>query len=455
MDIEELKNKFFDMEIKNHLFEKRTSENLPWWDIVRYEVFQILLYKFNVRKITPPSKSPNIVKKTKKIIRLFYNEILYRSNISHKDYIFYMASRNVGKNGYSYDIISDELYNQVSKKSLIIESSLEAKRQEFVYYNFSLLFYKKIRGLSPIKKKYNLNIDIEEKLYETFGEKVNIKGLIDKTLTNFEIDYNYYIKLFNKIKPKIIFFVMNGIQKGMVSAANDLNIPTVELQHGLCNEFHMAYSYPKEVCHYKLKTIPTYFFTFGSFWNRINYPVKKKITIGNNFYSCFLEESNDSKKGTLIVLANIYTEVLLNLAKEILKRDKKGYYIIKLHPNQIKEKKVIERYFYNYPNVEIIGTEKNIPEILAKVENVLAIQSTVLYEALQRKKKIIIYKKYDYIMNRDLFNFKNVYLVSNHMEALQAIKKEYIEDEEIPVFFQKFDKNRFLEILKQIETESI
>lgn len=50
-----------------------------------------------------------------------------------------------------------------------------------------------------------------------------------------------------------------------------------------------------------------------------------------------------------------------------------------------------------------------------------------------------------------MFNLKNVYLVKDHLEALGAIEKDFVEHIEPPIFFEEFNKERFLKILKKIE----
>lgn len=91
-----------------------------------------------------------------------------------------------------------------------------------------------------------------------------------------------------------------GFKKGMVSAARDLNIPTVEIQHGYVGRGHLAYWYPHLEQSLKLGTITDYFFTFSDYWsNNISYPTRKRISIGNDFYH--IEKSFSKQKNKLMV----------------------------------------------------------------------------------------------------------------------------------------------------------
>lgn len=442
MNIEEFKNKFFELEKNYNLFDYKIEKEIYWWDIIRYDVYYELMYTLEFRKRNREITDSFQKNYRKKINKLFYLilDIVKFFLKKKKKFLFYKCTRNIDKNGKKIDIIADDFLNIVYKDSFVIESN-PISYKEKKYKNSLLKIKKKLKK----ERCFKLDIDLEKIFFKEFGIKTDINGKIQSILNNYFIEYKHYVWLLKKINPKIIFVVQNGIQKGLFSAANYLNIPVVELQHGQVNNYHLAYSYPVDIDYSNIKTLPKYFFTFGKFWNNINYPVKKKIDMGNNFYSLQNIEKTGDK--IAIVFADIYTSDLLPLTINLLKKDIKRNYIVKLHPNQKNQIQIIKNELKAFKNVEIIYNEKSMQEVLDESFAIIQIQSTTIYEALQKNKIVFLYKKQDYITHHDVFYSKNVYLVNNENDILEGLSKNKSLEEDI-CFFEKFNKEKFLKFIK-------
>ena len=95
----------------------------------------------------------------------------------------------------------------------------------------------------------------------------------------------FYNKLFDKIRPKIIFLALASYGKTsyILKWAKDRGIVTAELQHGNIPASHIAYNYGEAIIHssgYK-KYLPDHFLMYGMFWAQsINVPVSR-VMIGN------------------------------------------------------------------------------------------------------------------------------------------------------------------------------
>ena len=69
----------------------------------------------------------------------------------------------------------------------------------------------------------------------------------------------------------------------IIKAAKDLNIETIELQHGTFSKYHLGYSFPgrrKKIDHF-----PDKFYSWGKYWNElIELPIKKESIICPIYY---------------------------------------------------------------------------------------------------------------------------------------------------------------------------
>ena len=160
-----------------------------------------------------------------------------------------------------------------------------------------------------------------------------------------------------------------------------------------------------------------------------------------------IDKDEAQKSGDVVfVFANIYTENLLSFVKELAPQfDKKIY--VKLHPNQKNELDYIKCELLQYKNIEIIYIEKSMEEILSLVSSVIMIQSTTIYEALQKGKKVFLYKKQDYDTHSDVFDSANVYQIDSVEDFIRNQDKSYTEEN--LVFFEPFNENKFLSFIKE------
>lgn len=451
MNIIEFTEKFHTIETDNNFFQEKDDEGILYWDLVRYDVFY-LLYR-HVCNTELLKVENNSISKWSMLSSFFKNSIglIKFKFISSKKfkYICFTASRNNGNDQNSIDIISDDILSEIKKDTLAIESfSKDNNKSDYVkIFDFGFLFeaYK-----HALKRKLGIKKNFTYKVCDILQKEiadVSLHSHIEKIISNYKIGNSYYKKLLKRISPETIFVVQNGIRKDLFAAANQLNIPVVELQHGLIGYVHLGYSYPKNFNSLNLETLPSVFFSFSDFWtNSTNYPVKTKIPVGNNFYA---KRILDSKKqyDITFVFANIYTKDLIAFIDSLLKEDYKGRICIKLHPNQFSEFEIISSLFHNYSNIEVISNKKTISQILSVSKSIFAVQSTVVYEALHYNVKVYLYKIKDYLTHNDIINNPNVYVVKNASEVQVYDSYSFKKSEEDTIFspFNKEVFNRFLD----------
>lgn len=264
----------------------------------------------------------------------------------------------VHENGMLFDKIVDPVLKH-----------LESRRQSYQvweftsdYYFSSNISYKK--SMCPIQRKlyfrhrvkslfnrsrgFNLGGDIEG-LNESLTRhglsfQVN-KAFIRKLAFIFE-NARYFKNGLKRTAAKRVFVVCYYDAKGfaMVKAANELNLPIIDLQHGVQGESHMAYAkLPSSVIGSRF--LPTHFYV----WDEYSFETIKawkgessSILVGRNQWVLdrVRKVSNDIVLVSLQPIEGFIPEVVLREIKEY-QGDKKWY--LRLHPSQLDQLDNVDR----------------------------------------------------------------------------------------------------------------
>ncbi|MCC8172045.1 MAG: hypothetical protein LIP00_09745 [Parabacteroides sp.] len=347
-----------------------------------------------------------------------------------------------------YDPNIEDVYRLIKGRKLCFETYFTTNRYEFpVVFDFGLLLKHKLLH-ARYAKKYEKRFPayLLHRLEAEFGKSIE-PAFITNLVVRYEIEKKHYTALFRRLRPRAIFLVQNGIQKGMLAAARDCGIPVIELQHGLVDFSHLAYSYPQDIDTSKL-ILPAYFFVYSQFWkNRIHYPVKEIVVTGNT------EAATIGKARPVydltIIAADIYMAELFLFTDGLLSEGYTGKICLKLHPNQGGEIDFIRNKYKAYPEVTIIYTETSMKKVLAQSRAVLAIQSTSIYEALDAGVPVYILTKLDYKIHEDIFEHPSVCLVNSPSEftgKLQTCRPDAAHGR----FFEPFDAEKTRSFLEHV-----
>lgn len=445
MKLNNITKQFLNLEKKYDLFKRKNSDNIYFWDISRYIIYNKIL-----DKLDESNNNDNNIRKyfkfkwIRKFKNLIKNEIYLNWNLHYNDYkyIFYIASRYKDSDGNYIDIASKNSMDILPDNKFVFESYND--NLDNSYYSHLLNLKKKIKN--PKSEDFRIN----EILNSNFNTNIDFNNIISELIKNYKIEKDFYSKIFTKINPEIVFFTQNGIQKGMISAANDLNIPIVEFQHGLINFNHLAYSYNDEISYKHLNTLPKGFCLLADFWcKNVYYPVEIKKIIGNDHF--FINKSDKEKQYLTIVFSSKHSENLMDLTQKMLKKYTDKVFI-KLHPNQKDEIEYIKNELKDYENGQVIFDERSMSELLEVSHSMITIVSTAVYEALQSETKVFIYKKQNYLEHKDVFDNKNVYLFNSIDKLFNNINNEYHKDSD-NIYFEPFKEHKFRELLKEIKSD--
>lgn len=108
--------------------------------------------------------------------------------------------------------------------------------------------------------------DISEVLAQRMGVTLDLVALARAHFLFQSRRRAWYGRLLAATRPRVILYCDDGHQKGLIEAAADEGIPTVDLQHSLISPLNILYLYPDSLSE-PLPTISDHIFTFGSFWD--------------------------------------------------------------------------------------------------------------------------------------------------------------------------------------------
>lgn len=396
---------FFEMEKKYDLFSLRTDGDIPLWDIFRSEVWNFVIYKEDLK-----SKSAAPIGRVQNLITMFKRYLCLFKIFSKKDYFFFGVSRFVDSKKMYYDpylesikpIIGDNFtfYETVLNKSAYrdtgifnISSSLQ-KILEPAYRKRAL------RDLQSEPLEY-----IKNSITETYGYEVVSSEVLENIFYKFKIHYLLYRILFSAGKFKAIFLNQNGFQKGLIYAAKKGKIPVIEFQHADVIEFNVVWHYGTQPKRPNDIIFSDYFLTYSDFWNLQNNIPAECIEIGTAIHN--IREFHVEDSSVAVISTKEHEEDLNSLTLELAALYPDMKYKYKLHPAQYDAIQEYVDLFSGHSNIEVVPVDKSISDLIADTQSFIVIYSSVIFELLQAKKHVYIYKRQNFWFFRRFFSVTN------------------------------------------------
>lgn len=444
----ELLNRFYEMESKEKLFDITDKKCVYIWDIVRYYVFTNLLWHKNNSDAQNKNRKrlPNILNIFDCLIRNIYILLFIK-----RKYFFFTASRNK----YDFNKYFDQnAYNTIKlfhkNQCIIDESYLKSKKHiysKYLVFSNSSIIYKLLSS-----KTGDFSFDSIKNIVDKYFPENSISvNCLENEYKRFYKEMRYFHLLFKRIRPSIVFVTQNGIRKGLYAAADILKIPTIEFNHGIVYDGHMAYSYPRTqgIKNYSAD----YIFKLGDFWFKDMFlPNSKLVNAGNDYFVPKINEDTKLCKNKILVISSDVMGILLKDFIIKLHNEYPEYnnyhFIFKLHPNQFSEKERYISYLKKFSNVEVITDEMDVPECMQTCRTMFTIQSTAAFEALQMNRKVILLRRLSYETMQVLFNEANLYLVDSPSEFNIAINRPIINSSQ--QYFEPYNQNKVLEEINKI-----
>lgn len=385
-----------EIEVKFPVDEIYLSDGTKIWNLIRiffsYELPKILVYK---DKIAFKSKSKKI---TFNNIIHFLRESLQPLNSFEKNLIFSFSSSESRKknNHYFYDIYFDPLYQLLDDELVVCEwpESSGFRRdygdkvysKKFIKMNIPLIsstFFEFIlvnvfNHFTKIKVDYIHNLDIIYEILEYIEFKSKIKkSFIEHHLFLFISTFNILKKYFknflmeNNPKAVLLRCAYGRFPMSLTQACKELDIPTIEVQHGLFTPHSPGYVKNRPSNNYDC--VPDCFISYGDAFTEIvknGHLFQKNQVYTGGFPYLDLKTKEKSKRGFMKnegfnilfssqwTLVNEIKDFIFQVGKLLDKNDDNFKLMFKPHPfsnnnysifNNIDSIQIIEKYedFYS------------------------------------------------------------------------------------------------------------
>jgi hypothetical protein len=376
------------------------------WPWIRVKLFFIFLEKFEGRALSnkpisdkhQSSKIGSALTYLKEILKLV---LLRRSN-----FLFVGAnSHREVFNTFSYNKFFDLFRSKnLNSNGVLIEYSESTKDAYLEGKNLSF----------DILKRYSKYFFRVEKSEKYFWDE--LKSVLEDNVEHFSEDERIYfinrlknhwlvinsekkvwIKILKFLKPEKIFTLCyySSSVYSLNLAAHELEIPTIELQHGPINNFHLAYGSFSRISHlHSSFLLPDQFLVWDKFSLDVlsnSFPEKEINIIGLPWFN-FLDHSgsknNNEKKEILYALqprseiGDLFPEFLINWIKQS-KDD--CIWLIRMHPRQASErddivKRLSAESIYDLVDIDFASSAP-LPSLLSSCDLVFTNFSGVVIEA--------------------------------------------------------------------------
>jgi hypothetical protein len=262
------------------------------------------------------------------------------------DYLFIGSSRRKKEDDKYSDIYTDPIVDELhDKNTLTLESSYNgghlkpAQTKRIAYLDFlhtiERFCRRKCKTVPPeIAAKMD---EVQDEINKEFHTELQISKLaIHKYFSNRSKERIFTIVL-KRLKPKLVFIVCSYGNEAFIRAAKFLNIPTIEIQHGVINNFHLGYSYNKQL---PKSSFPDFFFSFGRTWkDTTDLPVEKNRIYDIGFPNLEMQFDRRGKKvkleQVLFLSQGIVGKQLSQFAVNFAEKNPSFRVVYKLHPGEV------------------------------------------------------------------------------------------------------------------------
>lgn len=414
-----LVQKILQIEKKHNLFDMH-FKNINFYHLIR---MQIYYYLIGEKKIYSKQnfKQKNYIKTLLLIIKEIFS-FHQRNKLIKNNICIVRHSRNID----GIDIYTNYLKNIFEKYTILhttagINFNLDKKSINYDY----ILFKKKLLSLFGISY---LNKDSQVKQFiKIFKENFLLDSTFEKFVySQIQNQLNSYLeakKFLKKSNFKIIIVVNSYGNLGLIYAANELRLDTIEIQHGSINKYHLGYHFPY-VKKNSIKSFPKKMILFGNFWKfKANFPIPYNniFSLGSPYFEEKIKNftfKKPNKINKILVISQQTTHTfIIKFLKDTISNNNNLQFTYKAHPKEDLDlvKKLLTKYRIN-KNVQIISGNHDIYSLFKNHNVQIGVFSTSLYEGYSFKLKTGIIQVPGWENMKDLLKYPNTHLIKNYKD---------------------------------------
>jgi hypothetical protein len=304
----------------------------------------------------------------------------------------------------------------------------------------------------------NIKNELYKKLKEFEYNEFMLKNIdyLSSYISRYISSIYFFRNYFKQLKPKVLFSISHysTINKGAIKAANEIGIPTIDVQHGLINKKSPGYIDTSGI----KEDIPKYLFVYGKYFKDIisdnsNLFENENIIISGNYYLSKYITSNKkrtfNKEEILLITTQpaVDENTYINIIKEALKIKLKV--ILKIHPSESKEKykTILNKFDITLKEKENIYELFNIAKYHATVFSTSAVESLVFGVP----NIIIPWKGYETQLDFLIDNKTTVYYNKPLEKVIKILKNNAtITYEKGSYFFEYWNQKKIDDFLKNL-----
>lgn len=393
--LRDIRDQFIDIERKYSLFSWKAG-GIFFWKLVRIDVFKKITEKKGVMEDGQPLSGMEKVQCFFRMIQYMIKNRSRKRLLTPHKILFLTHGRKEKRNGEYVDIYLDGLIREYHPEDIILLDRSDHYGRHYAGSERNLLYFEHAGmlgsifyppGLTPVRGFKQMAGDIkkvEQEIQEIFGIPINLEGLIRKRIVRFHFEKRYFQSLLAKIKPEKIYMAVAYGKEELIAAAREQGIETIEVQHGLISNYHMAYYYPYDA---PVPYLPDRYILFGQYWKDSTRMADNVMAEVGRFH--YITEQYDlvstqKEETALFISQGAIGKRLQKIAVEFAdKRQIRCMY--KLHPSEFHdwEKKYPElQKCEKRGNITVISKQHSVYELLGLCRYVIGVCSTALYEAL-------------------------------------------------------------------------
>jgi hypothetical protein len=389
---------------KELALDRSLIEGVPWWDAVRYPIFQEVLKKLDLlEKPEIKDDKVNLSGKFSLLYKVFLNIISSFSPrsplwIRKNSILIWGNPRRKWQDKHYIDCFVDpfiDLLPRFSKFAVLEKGAVYGHLKPAATHNLfyadniqsvALILYsirKKFTKLSGCLREVE---ELERRLEQVFCVELRLKKQVENQIHRWKSIYPLMYRFFKFKRPSHFFIVVSAGHEAVISAAKDAGVPTYELQHGSPARGKLNYDYSSGLAKH---SFPDFFLSFGEYWSRsiiLPLPRQRVISFGYPYLAKKIASKSNVylKKNRLLVVSQpVHAMALAELAIKISQYNQNKIEVIfRPHPSELHHGEPNYFRILRLSGVTIADRNSDLYFLFAQSSWQVGVYSTALYEGL-------------------------------------------------------------------------
>jgi len=438
---------FLEFEDEKNLFSLKIC-GYNFWEHLRYSVWNEItniIFQIDIKN-TAYNKPRQYREYPQKIFQFIYSYFKNHFLTGNYQIIFLNTSRNRIIDGRNVDMYIQPIMNKICKQYnvLLINQGFCTNKKNYLWDIYFYPFSSLENIFLSFKIRFNKNdIILLKKLKKNIFEKFKVEIDII-SLSRTVISYNIYnrkrkfVKIFKRFRPNVFVYVDDGSMQGILEAAHNHGVTTIELQHSTVSNINPQYQWSPKSKDYN--TIPKYIFSFGKFWHNSFNLKSKIIPTGFPYFDIMSEKyssiSNQNKSNNVLINSSIISKNdLIRITLDLIDLLDNCKIYFKLRPEEYDSWKnhYPKEIIHNKNIIMIDNNETHLYKYFTICKYQIGVNSTTIYEGLGSGLTTFILQSGWYEEMTPLIDGGYVFLIKNAKEIASHIKNNSLPKNSIDI----------------------